>query len=344
MAPIAGDHRDDGKILRPPLRLPRRCRQRIWSLSWSAHLRRARLWSCGHLAVHAGRHINRVIDSARQRRPLSFASISWRRCDPTRYRRLAARVVHARPRDGSRLYSADTDTGIDKDFADELIRRSGCKVSVSLMSRARIWQLIESGALDFSLSGIANADRNRYASFAWYFSNKYYLLVRRDAGIQQLADFEHNDAFQLGVIRSFRYSESANRLVDELAAANRTSQAGGLDPLYQALLLRRIQGMIIEPFDYPALEERKIRDVTTIIEFNDPAVPHGLIMSKKSLPAAEQEKWRALVNDMRADGTVRRIFEKYFKSDLANSMVGFQTPHEPGAPTSAAAPDPVRRA
>ncbi|MGC7970051.1 hypothetical protein ACP3WE_24810, partial [Salmonella enterica] len=31
------------------------------------------------------------------------------------------------------LYSAATDTGIDKDFADELIRRSGCKVNVSLM-------------------------------------------------------------------------------------------------------------------------------------------------------------------------------------------------------------------
>src|SRR5471032_462984 len=70
------------------------------------------------------------------------------------------------------LYSAETNSGIDKDFADELIRRSGCKVSVSLMSRARIWQLIESGALDFSLSGITNAERNRFASFAWYFSNK----------------------------------------------------------------------------------------------------------------------------------------------------------------------------
>ncbi|SAL61122.1 substrate-binding periplasmic protein [Caballeronia humi] len=224
------------------------------------------------------------------------------------------------------LYSADTDTGIDKDFADELIRRSGCKISVSLMSRARIWQLIESGALDFSLSGITNAERNQYASFAWYFSNKYYLLVRKDAGIQRLTDFEHEDGFQLGVIRSFRYSDSANRLVDELAAANRTSQAGGLDPLYQALMTRRIQGMIIEPFDYPALDERKIRDVTTIIEFNDPAVPHGLIMSKKALPAAEQDKWRALVNDMRADGTVRRIFEKYFRRDLAASMVDFPTP------------------
>ncbi|SAL77180.1 Bacterial extracellular solute-binding proteins, family 3 [Caballeronia terrestris] len=243
----------------------------------------------------------------------------------------AARPDCSRPltlalHDHGLLYSADTDTGIDKDFADELIRRSGCKISVSLMSRARIWQLIESGALDFSLSGIANAERNQYASFAWYFSNKYYLLVRKDAGIQRLTDFEHEDGFQLGVIRSFRYSDSANRLVDELSAANRTSQAGGLDPLYQALMTRRIQGMIIEPFDYPALDERKIRDVTTIIEFNDPAVPHGLIMSKKALPAAEQDKWRALVNDMRADGTVRRIFEKYFRRDLAASMVDFPTP------------------
>ncbi|MBV8627786.1 MAG: transporter substrate-binding domain-containing protein [Paraburkholderia sp.] len=223
------------------------------------------------------------------------------------------------------LYSVDTDSGIDKDFADELIRRSGCQIRVSLMSRARIWKLIESGALDFSLSGIANDERNQYADFAWYFSNKYYLLVRKDSGIRHLADFEHNDQFQLGVIRSFRYSESANRLVDTLTAENRVSQAGGLEPLYQALILQHIQGMIIEPFDYPAIDDKKIRDITTIVEFDDPSVPHGLIMSKKALSPAEREKWRALVNEMRADGTVKRIFEKYFKPDLADSMVNFQT-------------------
>lgn len=224
------------------------------------------------------------------------------------------------------LYSVETDSGIDKDFADELARRSGCQIKISLMSRQRIWKLIESGALDFSLSGIANAERDEYASFAWYFSNKYYLLVRKDSGIRQLADFEHNDQFQLGVIRSFRYSDSANHLVDTLAAENRVSQAGGLDPLYQALITKRIQGMIIEPFDYPAIDEKKIRDVTTIVEFNDPAVPHGLIMSKRALSPAERDKWRALVNQMRADGTVRRIFAKYFNPDLVESMVDFQSP------------------
>ena len=221
------------------------------------------------------------------------------------------------------LYSADTDAGIDKDVADELIRRSGCKVTTSLMARARIWQLIESGALDFSLSGITNPERDKFASFAWYFSNKYYLLVRKDANIRHQDDFQKNAQMKLGIIRSFRYSASANRLVDALQATDRVSLAGGLAPLYQALMLGHIHGMIIEPFDYPTLDEKKIRDFTSIIEFNDPPVPHGLIMSKKSLPPLEQDKWRALIQGMRTDGTMRRIFEKYFKPDLAATLVEF---------------------
>lgn len=222
------------------------------------------------------------------------------------------------------LYSAETDRGIDKDIAEELIRRSGCKVSVSLMPRARIWQLIESGALDFSLSGITNPERERFAAFAWYVSNKYYLLTRKDAGVAKVSDFERNDRLQLGVIRSFRYSNNANQMVDRLTVASRVSQAGGLSPLYELLMANKIQGMIIEPFDYPALDEKKIRDVTTIVEFNDPAVPHGLIMSKKALAVEEQEKWRALIEGMRGDGAMRRIFERYFKADLAATMLEFQ--------------------
>jgi len=221
------------------------------------------------------------------------------------------------------LFSAQTGEGIDKDFADELARRSGCKFNVSLMPRARIWQWIETGALDFSLSGISNETREGYAAFAWYFSNKYYLLVRKDAGVQKLADFEGNAALKLGVIRAFRYGASANRFVDRLEAQARVSYAAQLEPLYQVLLDNRVQAMIIEPFDYPTLESAKIREQTSILEFDDPAVPHGLIMSKKALPAAQQQAWRELVDEMRADGTVQRIFEKYFKPELARAMTRF---------------------
>jgi len=221
------------------------------------------------------------------------------------------------------LYSARTGTGIDKEVADELARRSGCKINMSLMPRARIWQLIESGALDFSLSGIANEERDKFASFAWYFSNKYYLLVRKDCKVRQLSDFEGDGKLRLGVIRAFRYSRNANRLVDALNVEQRVTYASSLDPLYKVLSSNRIQGMIIEPFDYSQVSNTSIRDFTTIIETRDPAIPHGLIMSNKALPLKEREKWRNLVAEMRADGTMLRIFQKYFDPELARSMVNF---------------------
>jgi polar amino acid transport system substrate-binding protein len=221
------------------------------------------------------------------------------------------------------LYSAATDAGIDKDFADEMVRRSGCKITVTLMPRARIWQLIESGALDFSLSGITNEARDKFAAFAWYFSNKYYVLVRKDAKVQSLQEFAANPQLRLGAIRSFRYSANANQLVDALDAQQRVVYSSGLEPLYEVLTQNSIQGMIIEPFDYSQVTSVGIRDITTVLDTQDPSIPHGLIMSRKSLSDAEQEKWRQLVNAMRADGSVRRIFEKYFKPDLARTMTQF---------------------
>jgi polar amino acid transport system substrate-binding protein len=89
------------------------------------------------------------------------------------------------------------------------------------------------------------------------------------------------------------------------------------------LLENRVQAMIIEPFDYPAIERATIRAETSILEFDDAPVPHGLIMSKKSLTPDQQEAWRGLINGMRADGTVQRIFEKYFAPELARTLSQF---------------------
>lgn len=221
------------------------------------------------------------------------------------------------------LYDSQTGEGIDRDMADALQRRSGCRFSVSMLPRARIWQLIESGLLDFSLSGISNPAREKFASFGWYFSNDYHLLVRRDAGVRSLADFERNPAMKLGVIRSFRYSSTANGFVDRLAAQGRVSQASALAPLYEVLLANRVQAMIIEPFDYPALQSERIRSQTMVLEFGDPPVPHGLIMSRAALAPDQQQAWRALIDALRADGTVTRIFEKYFQPELARQLTQF---------------------
>jgi polar amino acid transport system substrate-binding protein len=221
------------------------------------------------------------------------------------------------------LYESHTGAGIDKDIAEAMARRTGCRIQTTLLPRARIWQLIESGGLDFSLSGISNPQRETYASFAWYVSNKYYLLVRKESRIRSVRDFQHDTRLKLGVIRSFRYSEGANRFVDGLESEGRLVFASSLDPLFQVLLEDKVQGMIIEPFDYPTIEGAALREKTTILEFDDPPVPHGLIMSRRSLPAAQQQAWREVIEGMRADGTIRRIFEQYFPADLARVMTQF---------------------
>jgi len=221
------------------------------------------------------------------------------------------------------LYTSQTGEGIDKDIADEMSRRSGCHLTLTTLPRARIWQLVEAGALDFTLSGIANAQRDRFAAFAWYVSNKYYLLVRRDAEVRSVAEFRRKRALRLGLIRSFRYGERANEFVDALEAQERVAYASSLDPLYTILLDDGIQAMIIEPFDFPVIAGAQLKAQTTILDFGDPPVPHGLVMSRKSLSPAQVQAWHDVIQAMRDDGTIRRIFEKYFPADLARQMTQF---------------------
>ena len=221
------------------------------------------------------------------------------------------------------LYTSQTGEGIDKDVADEMSRRSSCRLTLTMLPRARIWQLIESGALDFTLSGITNPQRDKFASFAWYVSNKYYLLVRRDTDVHTVAEFRRKRGLRVGLIRSFRYGDQANGFVDALEAQERVTYAGSLDPLYTILLDDGIQAMIIEPFDFPVIAGAQLKAQTAILDFGDPPVAHGLVMSRRSLSTAQQQAWRDIIQSMRNDGTMRRIFEKYFPADLARQMTQF---------------------
>lgn len=221
------------------------------------------------------------------------------------------------------LYASASDSGIDKDVAEEMIKRSGCKFEVSLMPRSRIWLQIEDGNLDFSMSGITNDARDKFAGFAWYFHNKYYLLARKDAHVNSLADFEKNPTLEIGAVRSFRYSPQANAFVDKLGEQKRVTDVLEHKLLLNMIKLNRIQGMIIEPFNYSQVERQALENITRIIDTGDAPVLHGVIMSKKSLPETERRKWRAIIDAMHKDGTLLRIMKKYFKPEMATSMVNF---------------------
>lgn len=221
------------------------------------------------------------------------------------------------------LYSKELDQGIDKDVALEMLKRSGCKFTITTLPRARIWLYIEQGSLDFSMSGITNKERDQFADFGWYLFNKYYFLVRKDSGVKNLSDFKNNKKLLLGKIRSFRYCENGNALVDQMEAQKRIFEVTQQDQLLDMIKRNHIQGIIVEPFNYSQIESKELEKITKIIDLGGSAVLHGLIMSKKSLSEAERKKWKELIAEMHRDGTILKILSKYFKPKLANSMIDF---------------------
>ena len=249
---------------------------------------------------------------------LLFGSAAWAAEKP-----VCSRTFTLAYHDHGMLYSTATDEGIDKDIALEMIKRSGCKVDISVLPRSRIWLLIESGKLDFSMSGITNDERDKFAGFAWYLYNKYYLLARKDSKVKSLSDFEKNKNLEIGAIRSFRYSPNANLFVDKLTDQKRIIDVTDHQQLLNMISLNRIQGMIIEPFNYSQIDSNLLEKITNIIDTGDAPVLHGLIMSKKSLSDAEQKKWGAIIDDMHKDGTLLRIMRKYFDAEMAKAMVTF---------------------
>lgn len=247
-----------------------------------------------------------------------FTSVTWAVDKPD-----CSRTYTLAYHEHGMLYSSVSDTGIDKDVAVEMIKRSGCKFEVSLMPRSRIWQFIEDGKLDFSMSGITNTARDKFAGFAWYFHNKYYLLARNDANVNSLADFEKNPNLEIGAVRSFRYSPKANAFVDKLTEQKRVTDVLEHKQLLNMISLNRIQGMIMEPFNNSQVDTQLLEKITKVIDAGDAPVLHGLIMSKSALSDSEQKKWRAVIDGMVKDGTMLRIMNKYFEPEMAKAMVSF---------------------
>lgn len=75
--------------------------------------------------------------------------------------------------------------GIDEDVLQELIKRSHCAFSISVLPRARSWYELEEGSIDMLASGVPTADRDKYAWFVSYLSDKKLHIFRTEKMMRQ---------------------------------------------------------------------------------------------------------------------------------------------------------------
>jgi polar amino acid transport system substrate-binding protein len=221
------------------------------------------------------------------------------------------------------FYSAETKKGIDKDVAEELIKRSKCNIELFEMPRIRIWKSLENGKLDFATSGIQTPERDQFAYFAYYSQFKNFVISRKDANVSSWNDFLSHKTLKLGVIRGFKHGDS-DKMVDLLQTENRVLDFAEEKTLYEELYNNHVQAVLGPIVNY-SFYLKKDKSLVHKVKIEDwlPAqklTKTGFIMSKKIFSKTEANKWAALIYEMNNDGTTMKIFRKYLSEKDAKSI------------------------
>ncbi len=218
--------------------------------------------------------------------------------------------------------------GIDLDIVDELKKRSGCAFDTRVMARARIWADLASGDLDMSVSGIQNAERDKFAWFANYLTMKNYAIVTNHVA----AKVQSGDAFvampilKFGAVRAFKHGVDQDRWLDSLRAQQRVEESPDVETLFRKLKGRRIDALYSQPPVYRKLiQDMDMHKEVQVLDWtpSEKGVPHALILAKRRFSEADAAQWRTLLAEMRTDGTLLRIYSRYLPSAEAARLLDF---------------------
>lgn len=216
-------------------------------------------------------------------------------------------------------------SGIDKDIVDEIRKRTGCKLYSSLMPRARIWYDLEQGKLDLSVSGMASAKRRRFAWFIPYMQMKSMVVLAPSVplSVVQAADFLKRSNLIFGAVRSFQHGQLNDELLQQLANLGRLQYYPDSRTLFKALKQERVHAIFAQVPAYrhfiPELQlSSKIRILDWALQ--EEGLQHGLVLAKSSFTEQQMEQWHALMQQMKQDGTLHRIFTRYLSEQEALAL------------------------
>lgn len=222
------------------------------------------------------------------------------------------------------LYSKDRG-GIDEDILQELIKRSSCDFVVTVLPRSRSWYELEEGSIDMLGSGVQTQERDKYAWFAAYLSDRKYLLLgpKVPATINSLEQFVAASKIRIGGVRSFKYSPLYDALLEKLEASNRLEHIGDLDTLYRMFAHGRFDATIASPLAYRYYLERYPPQGQVRFMDWDPGSKSisALALSKKTFSSKQAKQWQALMRTMLSDGTVLRILQVHLGSEQAKQLL-----------------------
>ena len=224
------------------------------------------------------------------------------------------------------LYNPKTGLGLDKDVIDEIFYRLQCPYVPEFQSRVRIWNMLADHQLDMSVSGIPNAEREKFAEFVPYFYVRNQLVyLDRNLDVRSPQTALNNPAMVLGVVKSYKHGAGWDDWIEAMRRTHRIEEVPDTRSLVSQLKGGRIQAFPALPAVIMDLGVRYDLDPATVKVtqwFADqPKIEHGLILNKTRMSADLRQAIAKVMQQMRNDGTLLKIYLKYFDEREAKAML-----------------------
>jgi polar amino acid transport system substrate-binding protein len=216
--------------------------------------------------------------------------------------------------------------GIDTDVVEELARRTGCRLTLALDSRVRIWTMLANGQLDMTVSGIANPEREAFAHFIPYFASRNYVLLSKevDAKIRSLDELAANPHYRVAAIKSFRHGPTLDAWLARLRAQGRVYDAVDFTALMRLVKIGRVHAIIaLQTSWVPMRAETEAAGLRVMDWAQKDQVVGALVLSRKRVPAATVAQFTQAIAAMRQDGTLETIFARHMGAELGAAMARY---------------------
>lgn len=205
--------------------------------------------------------------------------------------------------------------GISVDIANEIARRTGCKVSFLWFPRGRLFVELEAGRIDLTLGAIHTSARDVFATFLPYAFVQYDLVLStRVAGhFSGLADFVAHSTARLNVTRGIQYGAAIEAELATLAKAGRLELVNDFDTVFSKLAMGRADGTLASPPIYTSHLRRAAMEASVTIVPLPESPPQfvGIYASRKTVPAELLDAYAGALRAIVADKTIVAIYTNY---------------------------------
>ena len=215
--------------------------------------------------------------------------------------------------------------GLDKDVAEQLQKRSGCAFDLRVMPRRAIWQAMQSGGVDMTLSAAATPERMTFTWALPYLWTQNMAILRKEvsANIRSTSDFLAEPNLRLGIGRGFVAGLAYEEFVGQLRNIGRVEDVDDAGQLYAMLKAGRFQAVLGSQLVYTAYLKDEIQSGQVRVEDWGRGKSRGttnLLLSKKTFSMEDARHWGELLKSLNADGTMQRLVARYLDVESAARM------------------------